>query len=152
MLVFTVQQNEATACSVTQSCLTLCDPMNFSPPGSSVEAAIHTHGQQPFPSCSGGPAPVTFHRVMQVGWAHHRHVPSVPAEPSASLPSSPDPYSFCSRQESFPCRANFVSVSTLALSIRNTSILYFSHKLTYISSFSPYLHSLLFHLFTAVFH
>ena len=28
--------SEKTVCSVAQSCLTLCDPMNCSPPGSSV--------------------------------------------------------------------------------------------------------------------
>lgn len=56
-------------------------------------------------------------RDVQVGWAHHRHVLSVPAEPSVSLPSSPDPYSFCSRQESVSAEpALFLSLHLPSLS------------------------------------
>ena len=41
------------ACLVTQSCLTLCDPMDCSPPGSSV------HGESPGKNTRGGCMPAS---------------------------------------------------------------------------------------------
>ena len=88
---------------------------------------------------------------VQVGRAHHRPVPSAQLNPQHLCHHPPTPQLLL-QTGILPSRANFVPVSTLALSIRNTSILYSSHKLTYISFFFPYFHSLLFHLLTAMFH
>ena len=46
-------------CSVTQSCLTLCDPMDYSPPGSSAHGILQARNWSglPFPSPGDLPNP-----------------------------------------------------------------------------------------------
>ena len=63
-------------CFITQSCPTLCDPMNWSPPGSSV------HGDSPAKNTGVG-----CHALLQRDLPNPGVEPMSPALPANSLPA-----------------------------------------------------------------
>ena len=65
-------------CSVTQSCLTLCDPMDCSPPGSSV------HGDSPGKNTGAG-----CHILLQEIYATQGSNPHLPVSPALQVDSLP---------------------------------------------------------------
>ena len=56
-------------CSVTQSCLTLCDPMDYSPPGSSAHGILQARNWSglPFPPPGDLPDPRDRTRISCIG-------------------------------------------------------------------------------------
>ena len=66
-------------CLVTQSCLTLCDPMDYSMPGSSV------HGD-----CPGETTGVSCHALLQGSFLPQ--VPTLQVDSSLTEPPGKPPY------------------------------------------------------------
>ena len=74
-------------CSVAQLCLTLCDPMNGSPPGSSLQIQIHPVPESTLLLSSDGHGSTPS--ILHILWAQQR-LALDPAPPDPEVHSSPD--------------------------------------------------------------
>ena len=80
-------------CLVTKSCLTLCDPMDYNPPGSSVHGILRQEYQSGLPFLP--PGDLTDPRVKPGS-------PALQADPLPSEPPGKSPSRLCRSNEASP--------------------------------------------------